>query len=229
MRMATKTVIITAGGIGKRMGSDLPKQFLLLDDLPVLAHSIERFHRVDPEIQILVTLPDTWRTYWEGLCRKISFKIPHTLVDGGKERFHSIRNALKLVTGELVAVHDGVRPLVSRKLIFEAFQLAEESGTALPVVPVKESVRFVEKLETRALNRKNYFIVQTPQVFRREVLQKSYELPYHEGITDDASLAEEAGYEIRLLEGEEFNVKITTPFDLKLIRLIYEENKSFYE
>lgn len=227
--MATKTVIITAGGIGKRMESDLPKQFLLLDELPVLAHSIERFYRFDPQIQILVTLPDHWRSYWEGLCRKISFTIPHTLVEGGKERFHSIQNALKQTTGDLIAVHDGVRPLISRKLIFEAFQLAEETGTALPIVPVKESVRFVEKLETHALNRKNYFIVQTPQVFRREILVKSYEQSYHEGITDDASLAEEAGYDIKLFEGEEFNIKITTPLDLKLIRLVYGENKSFYE
>lgn len=227
--MATKTVIITAGGIGKRMESDLPKQFLLLDELPVLAHSIERFYRFDPQVQILVTLPDNWRSYWEGLCRKISFKIPHTLIDGGQERFHSIQNALKQATGELIAVHDGVRPLISRKLIFEAFQLAEESGTALPIVSIKESVRFVEKLDTHALNRKNYFIVQTPQVFRREILVTSYELPYHEGITDDASLAEEAGYDIKLFEGEEFNIKITTPLDLKLIRLVYSENKSFYE
>ncbi|MGV3632458.1 MAG: 2-C-methyl-D-erythritol 4-phosphate cytidylyltransferase [Bacteroidota bacterium] len=227
--MASKTVIITAGGIGKRMESDLPKQFLLLDELPVLAHSIERFHGFDPDIQVLVTLPDNWRSYWEGLCRKLNFKIPHALIDGGKERFHSIQNALSQATGELIAVHDGVRPLISRKLIFEAFRLAEESGTALPVIPVKESIRFAEKQETHALNRKNHFIVQTPQVFRAEILQKAYGLPYHDGITDDASLAEEAGYDIQLFEGEEFNIKITTPLDLRLIRMIYEENKLFYE
>ncbi len=227
--MTKKTVIITAGGIGKRMGSDLPKQFLMLDERPVLAHCLDRFYHFDENIQILVTLPDTWKSYWEGLCRKHGIKIPHTLIDGGKERFHSIQNAMKLATGDLIAVHDGVRPLISRKLIFDAFQLAEETGSALPVVPVKESVRYVEKLETRSLNRKNYFTVQTPQVFRREILEKAYAQPYHEGITDDASLAEEAGYDIKLFEGEEFNVKITTPLDLKLIRLVYEENKGFYE
>lgn len=227
--MASKTVIITAGGTGRRMESDLPKQFMLLDGKAVLAHCIARFHSFDPEIQVIVTLPKDWRSYWEDYCNEKGFYYPHTIIEGGQERFHSIRNALEISTGNLIAVHDAVRPLVSKKLIFESFQLAAESGTALPVIPVKESIRFVDKLDTRALNRKNYFIVQTPQVFQQEIIRKAYELPFHDAITDDASLAEEAGYEIRLLEGEENNIKITTQLDWKIVSLVYEENKEFYK
>lgn len=221
--MSSKTVIITAGGIGKRMNSTIPKQFLLLNELPVLMHSISAFYNYDPTIQIIVTIPSFWSEYWQDLCAKFHFNIKHEMTDGGLERYDSIKNALKLAKGKIIAIHDGVRPIVSRTVINESFVLAEKEGASLPIVSLKDSLRYVDKDETLALNRKKYFLVQTPQTFESSIIRKAYELPYHDGITDDASLVEEAGFHLALFEGEEFNIKITTPLDLKLASLYLNE------
>lgn len=222
--MDKKTVIITAGGIGKRMESDLPKQFLLLDGKPILVHCIEQFYSYDSEIQIIVTLPSTWIAYWKKLCLSTDFNIKHTLLDGGIERYDSIKNALEKANGQLIAIHDGVRPLVSVKLIQEGFELAKEMGSAIPVIPIKESIRFVDKEENKSLDRTHYFTVQTPQIFQENILRKAYQIPFHSAITDDASLVEESGVDLSLFIGEERNIKITTPLDLKITELLLTSN-----
>jgi 2-C-methyl-D-erythritol 4-phosphate cytidylyltransferase len=215
--MIKKTVIITAGGIGKRMNSDLPKQFIEIREKSILAQTIECFHAFDSQIQILVTLPSEWIEYWNNWCLTKSFQIKHEIIEGGNERYHSIKNALNLATGSLIAIHDGVRPLVSIATITKAFKLANEKGNAVPVFPITESIRFIKNDETNSLDRKNYFIVQTPQVFSSELIRKAYERNFHDFITDDASLVEEMNQKIYTFEGNEENIKITTLFDLSLM------------
>ena len=213
--MSNKSVIITAGGIGRRMRSSLPKQFILVNEKPILMYTIKVFYEYDPKIEILLTLPEDWRNYWEDLLREHDFKIPHRIVSGGKERYDSIKNALSKCAGNLIAVHDGVRPLVELDTIRNCFKEAEKSGAAIPVVPIVESLRRKNAMGTEIVNRKDYLIVQTPQCFQRDVLVGAYENPYHEGITDDASLVEESGHPIETILGNESNIKITTQSDLK--------------
>lgn len=209
------TIIITAGGIGKRMRSSIPKQFLLLGGKPVLMHSIERFASLD-DVQLLVTLPSEWWTYWQELCQKHTFTIPHVLVEGGIERYDSIKNALTRATGDLIAVHDGVRPLVGVETIQNCLKLAHEKGAAIPALPLKESIRKGSLEESISQNRSEFYSVQTPQCFKRDILLKAYQLPFTNDITDDASLVEKAGFPIFLTLGNEENIKITTPMDLKM-------------
>lgn len=214
--MPTKTVIITAGGIGNRMKSELPKQFLLLCGEVILARTVRQFYTYDPSIELILTLPEHWKSYWLNWCEENQFEIKHQVIDGGKERYHSVQNALNYATGELIAIHDAGRPLLSLDLIKRGFESVLTLGAVIPVVPVKESVRFSDGGHTKALDRRKHFLVQTPQIFQREIIQQAYCLPYHEGITDDASLVEENGNKIYLFDGEEQNIKITSPFDLKI-------------
>ena len=217
--MSNKSIIITAGGIGRRMRSSLPKQFMLVNEKPILMYTIDQFYRFDPKIQIILTLPEDWLNYWESLLNEYDFKIPHRVVTGGKERYNSIKNALQKCTGELIGVHDGVRPLIDKNTIRHCFEAAEKSGAAIPVIPITESMRRVNASGTEIVNRSEYIIVQTPQCFQREVLLAAYENPYHEGITDDASLVEETGHSIEIISGNESNIKITTQSDLKYARM----------
>jgi 2-C-methyl-D-erythritol 4-phosphate cytidylyltransferase len=218
--MSAKTIIITAGGIGKRMGGDLPKQFLRIHNKVILFHTITRFHDYDNQAQILLTLPEEWLTYWNDLCISENFIIPHQVIIGGKERYHSIQKALAAATGDFIAVHDGVRPFVSNDTIARCFKCAELNGTAIPVLEIKESIRLVTESLSQSVNRAVYRTVQTPQVFQKSLLIESYKRPFHSGITDDASLVEENGINISLVEGNEENIKLTTPFDLKIGELI---------
>jgi 2-C-methyl-D-erythritol 4-phosphate cytidylyltransferase len=219
------TIIITAGGIGKRMGGEIPKQFLLLAGKPVLMHTIERFYQFDNQAQIILTLPNEWKDYWEELCDNLDFSISHEIIDGGKERFHSIQNALQIAHGELIGVHDGVRPLVSISTIEKCFHTAKAKGNAIPVIEVKESLRKLENNHSTALVRSEYRLVQTPQVFKSDVLKKAYKQSFHSAITDDASLVESLGIQINLVEGNDGNIKITTPVDLQLaVLLLKSEN-----
>jgi 2-C-methyl-D-erythritol 4-phosphate cytidylyltransferase len=219
--MQEHTIIITAGGIGKRMGADLPKQFLCLAGKPILMHSIEKFYSFDKNAQLILTLPEDWIQYWKELCEQHKLSIPHEIVSGGEERFHSIQNALQKVKGKFIAIHDGVRPLVSLKTIQAAFDSAKFYGSGIPVLAVKESIREVlNENSSIALQREKYRIVQTPQVFEANLLQKAYQLSFHSKITDDASLVEEAGFGIFLVDGNEENIKITTPLDLTIGEII---------
>ena len=209
------SIIITAGGIGKRMGGDLPKQFLELNNLPMLMHTIRVFHDFDSSAQLILTLPTEWQEYWSNLCANHHFEIPHQVVDGGKERFHSIQNALNYCEGEYVAIHDGVRPLVNQKTLMNCWKAVQEFDAVIPVLDLKESLRKVGESESNSVNRSEFRIVQTPQCFKKDILLVAYQKSFHEGITDDASLVEEAGYVIHLVEGNEQNIKITTPTDLR--------------
>lgn len=217
-----RTTIITAGGIGKRMNSDVPKQFLPLGGTPILMHAIQRFYDFDNSIEILVTLPKDWWSYWNDLCEKHDFQIPVQLIEGGKERYHSVQKAVRVAKGEIIAVHDGVRPLVSKPTIQEAFQLAEEKGSGIPVVPLKESIRKKSKDGNEAVYRKEYVLVHTPQCFRSEWLKEAYNQSYSKEFTDDASVVEKLGKSIQLSESNEENIKITTPNDLKIAELFLD-------
>ena len=213
--MHENTIIITAGGIGKRMGGDIPKQFLLLGDTPILMQTIACFYTFDTHAQLLVTLPEEWKSYWKELCDKHQFTVPHTLISGGKERYHSIQLALEHATGKFVAVHDGVRPNVSQETIQRCFVSARNTGSGIPVLEITESLReLLPDGTSKAVVRSNFRSVQTPQVFESSLLEKAYKLPFHAGITDDASLVEEAGFTISLVEGNVENIKITTRGDL---------------
>jgi 2-C-methyl-D-erythritol 4-phosphate cytidylyltransferase len=199
------------------MGADLPKQFLHAGGKPLLLHTLERFHTFDPAAQILVTLPADWHNYWKDLLGDFECKIPHELIEGGQERFHSIQRALAHSTGEVVFIHDAVRPLVSEQTLHRCTEALETYGSAVPVLPIKESVRQLTNGGSQALRRDQLRIVQTPQCFRREMLKQAYQLSYHEGITDDASLVEEAGFSVHLIEGNEENIKVTTQQDLNWV------------
>ena len=214
--MSEFSIIITAGGIGRRMGGDLPKQFLEIGGKPILMHTLEIFHTYDPTAQLILTLPEEWKSFWEDLLQKHAFKIPHSIVDGGTERYFSIKNALDFCTGDFIAVHDGVRPLVSLKTIERCFLAVQKLGQVVPVLPVKESLRFIKENDSKSLDRATFFTVQTPQCFKRSALVEAYKIPYHSGITDDASLVEEAGFFIHTVEGNEENIKLTTPLDIIL-------------
>lgn len=211
-----RTAIIVAGGNGSRMQADMPKQFMELCGKPVMMHTIEAFwNAYGDEIDLVVVLNVDYHDQWEKLIRKYHFEIPHTLVKGGTTRFQSVKNGLKLVSkNTLVAVHDAVRPLVSTETIQLAYNEAEAFGNAVPVIPVRDSIRRSYDNTSEALNREQLFIVQTPQVFHSEVLIKAYQQEFRNEFTDDASVVERNGEKIRLITGEQRNIKITYTEDL---------------
>lgn len=219
------TFIITAGGIGKRMGGSVPKQFLLLADKPILMHTIEQVHAFDPSAELIVTLPQDYLQDWEEMCRKYSFKIDHAVIPGGEERFDSIRNALERASGEWIAVHDGVRPFISKKVLEELLREVKTHRAVIPVIPVKETLRIADGETNATVHRDHYRIVQTPQVFEAKLLKKAYEQKYSSAFTDDASVVEAIGGRVHLVSGNEENIKITNPLDLSLAALILKSWK----
>jgi 2-C-methyl-D-erythritol 4-phosphate cytidylyltransferase len=213
------SIIITAGGIGKRMNSAVPKQFIEINGLPILMHTIKRFYDYDSSCEIILTLPLDWLIYWSEMRIKYNFQIPHQVVSGGTERYDSIKNALDHCHSEIIGVHDGVRPLVSMETIHRCLELVKKNGAVIPVLGLKESIRKMDGDVSIALERKEYFTVQTPQFFTSSILNHAYKLPFHQKITDDASLVEESGFKVSMVDGNEENIKVTTPFDLKIINL----------
>lgn len=214
-----KYAVIVAGGKGVRMGSDIPKQFLPVGGRPVLMRTLEAFYLYDKEVELILVLPVSQQAYWAELCRTYSFSIPHTVADGGETRFHSVKNGLSLIPAgaeALVAVHDGVRPFVSQHVIAECFNTAVKKGAVIPVIDVVETVRRIEPEGSRTVDRNCYKLVQTPQVFLYSLLQKAYNQPYTPAFTDDASVVEALGGDVFLVEGNRENIKITTPFDIKV-------------
>ena len=220
-----KSIIITAGGIGKRMANTLPKQFISLNGKPILMHTIERFYDYDREIEIILVLPQSQVDFWKELCVDHSFNINHQIVVGGAERFHSVKNGLAIAKGELIGVHDAVRPLVSRKVIANCFDLAKSVGAAIPVFQIDESIRKIEGNNSVSVDRSNYRLVQTPQVFSRDRIVKAYEQEYATAFTDDASVVEANGNKIHLVEGNRENIKITRHFDLEIASLFIKTNE----
>ena len=208
-------VIITAGGTGIRMNSDIPKQFLLLKERPILMHSIERFFNYNNDLNIILSLPEEFISYWKKLCKKYKFTIKHTVVKGGTTRFYSVKNALREIKDVgLVAVHDGVRPLVSSKTIENTYKTARLKGNAIASQDIYFSLRRTDNLKNCAVNRNNYKEIQTPQTFESDLLKKAYSSEYEESFTDDATVVEKLGLTINLVEGNPENIKITTKNDL---------------
>lgn len=223
--MLEKSVIITAGGLGKRMKSTLPKQFIVLGDRPLLMHTIQLFYEFDPKIEIILALPTDWLDYWQELQVKYNFKIPHAIVIGGEERFHTVQNALKKCTGKFIAVHDGVRPFVSQELLKLCFDSLKQHSAVIPVLSIKESVRFFDDNKTEALDRTHYKLVHTPQCFHAEILKKAYLQPFHNLVTDDARLIEQMGEKLFFVESDEENIKVTTENDLRIAKAILASKK----
>lgn len=228
-----RSTIIVAGGSGKRMGAAVPKQFLLLKGRPLLCWTIEAFNTYDARMQIILVLPEAQIPTWKDLCNAYSFRVEHHVVAGGEERHHSVKNGLGAVHHNgLVAVHDGVRPLVSKELITRCFDAAEAHGAAIPVTMIPSSVREIDPLEplgpstalrSRAVDRSLLRAVQTPQCFRMDVLRKAFELPYDPAFTDEATLVERTGTAVFLVDGEERNIKVTTPVDLRVAEILLGE------
>jgi 2-C-methyl-D-erythritol 4-phosphate cytidylyltransferase len=212
-----KFALIIAGGSGSRMRNTIPKQFLKLGKLPVLMHTMEAFKNYDAGIEFVVVLPENQITRWKNLCNELAFTTTHQMAAGGETRFHSVKNGLELIPENcIVFIHDGVRPLISVKTITNCYKTALEKGNALPVIPVSESIRVKNKHGNAMVDRTKYFLVQTPQTFRSELIKKAYRQNYSPVFTDDSSVLENTGLSINLVEGNRENIKITYPEDLTI-------------
>lgn len=213
--MKDLTVIIVAGGKGQRMRTDFPKQFMPLAGKPILMRTIGRFAATYPNSRIIVAMNSDYIGYWGRLCDEYSFKVPHTVCGGGERRFDSVRNALQLAPDSgFIAVHDGVRPMVSGELIQRAVNDARTYGAVVPVIPLSNSIRELQDGGSRVVDRDNYRLVQTPQVFRADILKAAYVSDHGLAFTDDASVVEASGHPVWLCEGEDTNLKITDPVDM---------------
>ncbi|OAQ39577.1 2-C-methyl-D-erythritol 4-phosphate cytidylyltransferase [Pedobacter psychrophilus] len=208
--------IIVAGGSGSRMSSDIPKQFLKANGLPILMHTINTFHLNKYQPQIILVLANADEKLWHDLIEEYSFKVPHQIVFGGEQRFYSVKNGLEKIKEEnaIIAIHDAVRPLVSQNTISNCFETAVTKGNAIAAIPSKDSIRKLTNGKTEALDRKEIYLVQTPQTFQHPQLKKAYQQNYQDLFTDDASVVENAGFDINLEKGDEFNFKITFKEDL---------------
>ncbi|MBR5101223.1 MAG: 2-C-methyl-D-erythritol 4-phosphate cytidylyltransferase [Bacteroidales bacterium] len=210
--------VIVAGGQGVRMGADRPKQFLEIGGKPILRHTLERFLAFDPDIEVIVVLPEAQKAWWRDYCRQSGFLQRYSMVSGGITRFHSVQNALKYVGEDgVVAVHDGVRPLVRRALLERTFEAAQQWQAVVPAVPVVESMRKMEgETDSVPVKRDGMLLVQTPQVFDAGVLKNAYRQAFSTAFTDDASVVEASGVPVHIVPGDRINLKITTPEDLQV-------------
>ena len=241
-------IIIVAGGKGLRMGSDIPKQFLPIGGKPVLMRTLERFRAYSSALQIILVLPEAQQDYWRKLCEEYHFEVAYQLANGGQTRFHSVQNGLALVPDDaegVVGVHDGVRPFPSIEVIRNCYETARTAKAVIPVIPVVETVRHLEGDKSVTVPRGDYRLVQTPQTFDIQLLKAAYKRaqnqvnlssaereqarpevkaankqPYNDGFTDDASVVESYGHAITLVEGNRENIKITTPYDLKIAEIL---------
>ena len=223
LKYMQKTVIIVAGGQGIRFRQDLPKQFYSLRGKPLLMHCIERFHSYDKDVQIITGIQDNRMPYWRDLCNTSRFNVPHELSSGGRTRYHTVKNALQMVTpGNLVAVHDAVRPLFYKRTLADCYEAAEKFGAALPCIEIHDSIREIIPKGSRGVNRDVFRRVQTPQIFRYDILTRGYQQAYSKNYTDDASLVETAGFPVVLVDGNPENIKITTEQDLVFAEAIFD-------
>ena len=216
--------VIVAGGKGLRMGASIPKQFLPVNGLPILMLTIKRFREYDGSLRIILVLPKEQHEYWNELCKNYHFTDAYAVVEGGETRFHSVRNGLAAIpddTQGVVGIHDGVRPFPSVEVIRACYETARTAKAVIPVVPVVETVRhIVAGGKTETVDRADYRLVQTPQTFDIQLLKQAYAQPYRDCFTDDASVVESAGHEVTLIEGNRENIKIITPFDLRIARIL---------
>ncbi len=220
--------VIVAGGKGLRMGSEIPKQFLILNGLPVIMHTIQKFAAFE-NLQIILVLPASQFDYWKDLVLKYQFNIPIQLVEGGESRFQSVNNGLNAISENqsLVAIHDGVRPMISYDFIEASFVQAAKNGNAILAIKPKDSIRKQELLENHAVNRNNYYLIQTPQTFKTELIKEAYSKAEDDNFTDDASVLEGVlKQRIYMIQGDENNIKITSPVDLKIASVLIEAAKN---
>jgi len=209
-----KIALIVAGGTGERMNANIPKQFLLLNDFPILMQTIKQFSHFD---EIVLVLPNSQFEYWKILCEKYNFTIGHTLVSGGESRFHSVKHGLnKVASNSVVAIHDGVRALVSKTLIDNLIAKTKKGIGVIPIVPIKDSIRKVEGENSTHIDRSNLHKIQTPQCFLSTDIKNAYKQEFSKAFTDDATVFENDGGKIKTVLGEEKNIKITTEEDLKI-------------
>lgn len=207
------------------MNAGIPKQFLLLAGKPLLMRCMEAFSNAYPGIAMVLALPHDQFPVWNDLCKKFSFDVPHQVSAGGATRFHSVQQALANLPAEgLIAIHDGVRPLVSETLIRSAFQTAEGLGNCIPVLPLTESLRKVEGDHSEPVDRAVFRMVQTPQVFLASTIKKAYKQPYQDRFTDDATVVESIGETIHLIHGDPVNLKITHPYDLAVAEYLFAKS-----
>ena len=213
-----KYAVIVAGGSGTRMKHEMLKQFISIAGKPILMHTLEAFEQVKLVIEIILVLPKSQMEYWKKLCLQYKFRVPHQIAHGGESRFQSVKNGLRQIEQEvgLVAIHDGVRPLVNSQIILNAFETAEQKGNAVAAVPLKDAIRRVVANENKGLNRKAYQLIQTPQTFRLHQIKAAFRQADDPAFTDDATVLEATGERINLIEGSYRNIKITTPEDLVL-------------
>lgn len=222
-----KYIIVVAGGKGMRMGGEMPKQFQLLGNSPVVMVTLERLHMMAPDVELIMVLPAEHFELWDELCTKYEFAVPVKLAKGGSTRFHSVQNGLALIEDfedAVVGVHDGVRPFVSQKVVEECFREAWIHGAAIPMIDLQDSLRHIVGVNgvTEVVPRDRYRLVQTPQVFRLPLLRKAYEQRFIESFTDDASVVEALGEHVAGVEGNRENIKLTTPFDLMVAKTLLE-------
>lgn len=216
-------IIIVAGGKGLRMGSDIPKQFLPIGGKPVLMRTLERFREYSPTLQIILVLPQAQQDYWHQLCKDYNFEVEYVLANGGETRFHSVQNGLTKIPDDaegVVGVHDGVRPFPSIDVIRNCYETARTAKAVIPVIPVVETVRHLQGNTSETVPRNDYRLVQTPQTFDIQLLKAANHQPYNDGFTDDASVVEAYGFNITLVEGNRENIKITTPYDMKIAEIL---------
>lgn len=222
--MKPRYAIIVAGGNGLRMGNEIPKQFLLLNNKPILMHAITQFQAFDSAISCIVVLPVLQIAYWETLCETYQFSLPHTVVSGGKERFHSVANGLNAINGSgLVAVHDGVRPIITKEMLEQGFQTSEIFDSAVPYIDSVDSLRQIDGEDSKTLDRTRIKRIQTPQIFDVEKLKKAMDTPYKPEFTDEATVWENAGHKVHFYKGNSNNIKITTPIDLEIAEIIIKK------
>jgi 2-C-methyl-D-erythritol 4-phosphate cytidylyltransferase len=223
IRNTNNYAIIVAGGSGSRMLSAVPKQFMPLEGIPILMHTILAFYNSNSKPNLIVVLPAVYHHHWTHLCEMHDFNIPYHLVKGGDTRFHSVKNGLDLIPANedvVIAVHDAVRPLTSREIIDESYQYALANGNAVVAVKSRDSVRQLKDGVSTALTRDEIYLVQTPQTFQSAQLIKAYHQPYGTKFTDDASVVEATGIQINLIEGNYKNIKITFPEDVAIAELL---------
>lgn len=229
-------ILIVAGGKGLRMGHELPKQFIPVNDRPVLMHTLTAFYAWDATATLVLALPEEHRSYWNMLCKELGYTVPHHLVAGGETRFHSVKNGLDYIaevmqekkeskTDTWIAVHDGVRPFVASETIERCFAQAQQKMTAIPVVAMVDSLRQLTANGSSPADRTQYVAVQTPQVFQSDLLLQAYTQAFSPLFTDDASVVEAFGASVHLVEGNRENIKITTPFDLLVAEALFSNNK----
>jgi 2-C-methyl-D-erythritol 4-phosphate cytidylyltransferase len=225
-----KAAILVAGGRGTRMGKSISKQYLPIGGKPVLMHTLEAFHAVDPGIHLILVLPIDDFEFWKNLCLEFNFSLVHRVVAGGNTRFQSVRNGLQSIqfSEGLVAIHDGVRPFVKIEVIKQSFDQAALSGSAIAVVPLKDSLREVTEEGLSFFRQRHRFrLVQTPQTFQLQKIRKAFETPEREEFTDDATVYEYQGWQVTLIEGNPENIKLTTPEDLDYAEFILSKRGLF--